>query len=68
MTFAEKIKYVRGVLQLSQEKFAILLGVSFATVNRLENGHAVPSYATMEKFSVLCKEHSITLDLDYLGE
>lgn len=62
MTFAEKIKYVRGVLQLSQEKFAILLGVSFATVNRLENGHAVPSYSTMEKFSVLCKENSITLD------
>lgn len=45
MTFAEKVKHVRSVLQLSQEKFAIMLGVSFATVNRLENGHAVPSYA-----------------------
>ncbi len=62
MTFAEKVKRVRGVLKLSQEKFAILLGVSFATVNRLENGHAVPSYATMEKFAALCKEHNITLD------
>ena len=62
MTFAEKVKYVRGVLQLSQEKFAIILGVSFATVNRLENGHAVPSYATIEKFSALCKTHNIKFD------
>ncbi|MFR5101418.1 MAG: helix-turn-helix domain-containing protein [Christensenellaceae bacterium] len=62
MTFAEKVKHVRSVLQLSQEKFAIMLGVSFATVNRLENGHAVPSYATMEKFASLCKEHNISFD------
>lgn len=59
MTFAEKVKHVRDVLQLSQEKFAILLGVSFATVNRLENGHAVPSYATMLKFENLCKQNKI---------
>lgn len=59
MTFAEKIKFARNKLKLSQEKFAVLLGVSFATVNRLENGHAVPSYATMESFNKLCKENGI---------
>lgn len=59
MTFAEKIKFARNKLKLSQEKFAVLLGVSFATVNRLENGRAVPSYATMESFNKLCKENEI---------
>ena len=38
MTFADKIKYARVELNLSQERFANLLGVSFATVNRLEKG------------------------------
>ena len=36
MTFAEKVKHVRSVLQLSQEKFAIMLGVSFATETDLK--------------------------------
>ena len=59
MTFAEKIKFARNKLKLSQEKFAVLLGVSFATVNRLENGRAVPSYAPMESFNKFFKENEI---------
>lgn len=50
MSFAEKIKYARNALQLSQEKLAVKLGVSFATINRLEKGHAMPSYATHRVF------------------
>ena len=38
MTFAEKLQYVRKQLFLSQEAIAKELGVSFATVNRWENG------------------------------
>lgn len=34
MEFADKVKYVRKQLNLSQEKLASLLGVSFATVNK----------------------------------
>ena len=44
MTFAEKVKYVRGKLLLSQEDLAKQVGVSFATVNRwekeIEDGNA----------------------------
>lgn len=41
MTFADKVKYVRKKLGISQEKLATLLEVSFATVNRWEKGRAI---------------------------
>lgn len=62
MTFAEKVKYARAVLNLSQEKLASKLGVSFSTVNRWEKGHAMPSYLAQEKFFLLCKENEITFE------
>lgn len=34
---------LRSQLNLSQEKFAAQLGVSFKTVNRWENAHTLPS-------------------------
>ena len=37
------IKELRAHLQLTQEAFARILGVSFATVNRWENGKAEPT-------------------------
>lgn len=39
----EKIRAFRQFSGLSQEAFAQRLGVSFTTVNRWENGHAVPN-------------------------
>ena len=57
MNFADKVKYVREQLDLSQEKLAVLLGVSFATVNRWEKGRAMPSYVAQEKFNLLCNAH-----------
>jgi transcriptional regulator with XRE-family HTH domain len=39
----EAIKELRARLQLTQETFARILGVSFATVNRWENGKAEPT-------------------------
>lgn len=39
---SDEIKALRQQLNLSQEKFAIILGVSFATVNRWEKGHNRP--------------------------
>jgi len=41
--FTELVKDVRKQLGLSQEELAHALGVSFATVNRWENGKTVPS-------------------------
>lgn len=59
MTFGEKVKYTRKSLHLTQQKFAALLGVSFATVNRWEKGRATPTYETLERFNALCKENGI---------
>lgn len=59
MDFADKVKLVRKQLALSQEKFAVLLGVSFATVNRWEQGKAIPNYRTVQKLIELCRECGI---------
>ena len=37
------IKYIRKHLNLSQEDLAHSIGVSFATINRWENGKSTPS-------------------------
>ena len=62
MEFADKVKYVRNQLNLSQEKLASLLGVSFATVNRWETGHSMPIYKTQQSFNALCKENNIKFE------
>jgi len=60
MTFAEKVKTVRGELYLTQKQLAEKLGVSFATVNRWESQGAVPKFLVMKKFEDFCKENNIT--------
>ena len=45
---AHKILQIRQNLSLSQEELAEKLGVSFATVNRWENGHSAPRKTVME--------------------
>lgn len=59
MDFADRVKLVRKQLGISQEKLAVLLEVSFATVNRWEQGKAMPNYRTVQKLIVLCKERGI---------
>lgn len=49
MTFAEKVKYVRGVLLISQKELAKELGVSNVTINRWENGVINPAFLTEKK-------------------
>lgn len=41
--YAERIKALRAAHNLTQMRLADLLGVSFASVNRWENGQARPS-------------------------
>jgi len=41
--FITRVKNLRATLSLSQEDLAKELGVSFATVNRWENGKTQPS-------------------------
>ena len=47
--YPPQIKRLRGVLGLTQVGLAQLLGVSFATVNRWENGQARPSRLAWER-------------------
>lgn len=55
MTFAEKVKYVRGVLLISQKELAKELGVSNVTINRWENGVINPAFLTEKKIITICK-------------
>lgn len=64
MTFAERVKYVRTTLKLSQEDFAHALGVSFATINRWENGSYNPSRLAKKAFNDFCEKRNITTEED----
>ncbi|MCL2798159.1 MAG: helix-turn-helix domain-containing protein [Firmicutes bacterium] len=64
MKFSEKVSEVRGRLLISQEQLAGELGVSFATINRWEQGRNAPSFLTQWKFNDFCKKHDIRFDDD----
>ncbi len=55
---SEQIKTVRIGLGMSQQAFAAALGVSFATVNRWENGKARPQKDRIERIKALVTELS----------
>lgn len=54
--FVEQVKAVRTALSLSQEELAHAIGVSFATVNRWENGKNNPSKLAQRQFDQFCEE------------
>ncbi len=58
--FPETVKEVRRQLALSQEELAHALGVSFATVNRWENGKTIPPKLAQRQFEQFCKEKFTT--------
>jgi transcriptional regulator with XRE-family HTH domain len=53
------IKKIRISVGLSQQEFADALGVTFATINRWENGHAAPNKLAQTKLYEYCKEHDL---------
>lgn len=56
------IRRLRAKLNLSQEDLAKLLGVSFMSVNRWENGHFEPTIIVKEKLKDLFAENNINLE------
>ena len=54
--FASQVKDVRQQIGISQEDLARALGVSFATVNRWENGKTIPSKLGLKQFVGFCKK------------
>ena len=59
--FSEQVKAVRTALNLSQEELAHALGVSFATVNRWENGKTAPSKMALNLFKAFCKKENLNI-------
>ncbi len=52
--FLELAREVRGQLGMSQEELAHELGVSFAMVNRWENGKTTPFKLALKQFMAFC--------------
>lgn len=57
----ELLKDIRNYTNLSQEEMAEKLCVSFATINRWENGHAIPNRLAQEKLFGLCEKYTVPL-------
>ena len=62
MKYKDAIKELRKRLLVSQSELAEMLTVSFATVNRWEQGLHEPTYAAKRKLRVLFKENKIEIE------
>lgn len=58
------LKDIRKRCLLSQSDFADAIGVSFSTVNRWENGRAIPNYKALKRIKEYCNQHNIDFELD----
>ena len=58
------IKEIRLKSLLSQADFAKEVGVSFSTVNRWENGKAIPNFKDLKKLKEFCERNQIDFLLD----
>ncbi|MEQ2363037.1 helix-turn-helix transcriptional regulator [Faecalibacterium tardum] len=63
MSLGNDIKLLRQRCLLSQQDFAKELGVSFATINRIESGKSKPTYKTMKLIDDYCKKNAIDFDI-----
>ncbi len=62
MNFCQIVKNIRLVLKLSQEDLARELGVSYATINRWENGKSTPSRLALSVIKEFCEKNGITYE------
>ena len=62
------IKQIREHLNMSQTELAEQLNVSFATVNRWENGRAVPNKLAQTKLYEICKKNDVSVYDIILGK
>lgn len=64
MNWSNSIKRLREKMQLSQEEFAKVLGISFASVNRYENGKFKPTIKVKRKLKDLFIKYNIVNTYD----
>lgn len=57
--YADAILKLRAYLNISQEEFAKLLGVSFASVNRWENGIHEPTKLAKVRILQLIEDNNV---------
>ena len=62
MDYQRLVKELRLKLILSQQEFADLLNVSFASINRWETGKNEPTIKIKRKIVQICKENNIDLE------
>ncbi len=59
MYFSELVKLARKQTGMSQEELARAINVSFATINRWENGKNIPNKLAQSVFLEFCTKHKI---------
>ena len=52
----KRIKKLRAAMDLTQEQFAAAVGVTYATVNRWENGNANPQPLALRRIEEMERE------------
>lgn len=62
MNWSKIIRDLRNKMLLSQTELADLLGVSFASINRWENGHNEPTIKIKRKIKELCQREKVDID------
>jgi DNA-binding XRE family transcriptional regulator len=67
MNYQRLVKQLRVKLILSQQEFAELLNVSFASINRWETGKHEPTIKVKRKIVELCKINGINLEEEKNG-
>lgn len=60
--YQKAVKELRDKLIMTQQEFADYLGVSFASINRWENGTNKPTTVVKRKIVELCKINNIELE------
>ena len=55
----ELIKKIRSHMNMNQTDFVEQLNVTFATVNRWENGRALPNQLAQDKIYDLCQKYDV---------
>ena len=62
MPFSNDIKNLRLSCLMNQEEFGETIGVSFATVNRWENGKAKPNLKAMKAIKYFCAKNNLSYE------
>jgi putative transcriptional regulator len=63
MDYGKALKALREKLLITQTELAQKLGVSYASVNRWENGKCEPTMKAKRKIKILCGKNHISFEV-----